>query len=93
MALVPKWEDSQDCPPLAPRQAELAAQKALLKLMPEISNWKTEKISIRRAGYPSNWIYIVELTTLFPQGEVRGKHEEMEIVVLMNGIVINPEKD
>ena len=90
---VPKWDAHQDFPPLAPRRAELAAKRAIQKLMPEITDWTANRISIRRAGTPDNWIYVVELSTLFPQGEIRGKLEAVEVLVLLNGIAVIPTKD
>ena len=88
----PEWETLREVPPLSPRRAESAARDRLLETFPAIKDWESEKICLRRAGNPRNWIYIVEMKPPAQGLITGGRLESIEIVVLMNGKTIKPKK-
>ena len=65
----------------------------MLEILPAIKGWESERICLRRAGNPGNWIYVVEMKPPAPGLVTGGLPESIEIVVLMDGKTIMPKKE
>jgi hypothetical protein len=87
----PRWADSDDSPPLAPRPAMRSARLMLAGLVPNADQWRTGSVNLQQVLFADTWIYIVEFRqpSKSPAG---GVVTPMRVVVLMNGRAIIPVK-
>jgi hypothetical protein len=83
IANQPQWKPEQDYPPLPPRKAEAEALAQARLIRPDITEWGTLGISLRRSD-TGLWYYVV---TLWAHDRFRtgGYRDELEVPVLMNG--------
>ncbi len=88
VAKTPAWAASADYPPLSVRKAEQLAEAKFQKLLPDKSDWERKRIIIESIGDDAHWYYRVEFAPIEPQS---GRQGSLEIVVLMDGKVIEPE--
>jgi hypothetical protein len=88
VAKTPAWAASADFPPLSARKAERLAVAKFHKLLPDKSDWERKRIVIESIGDDAHWYYRVEFAPVEPQ---LGRQGSLEIVVLMDGKVIEPE--
>lgn len=89
---TPKWDESQAEPPLAPRQAVLAARQCLEKLKLPIQQWEVDLIALLPAGEDSYWLYDVTFSEFSGRGSA-GKLQRFSIIVLMNGRAVVPREE
>jgi len=88
VAKTPAWAASADFPPLSARKADQLAVAKFHKLLPDRSDWERKRITIQSIGDDAHWYYLVEFAPIEPQ---LGVQASLEIVVLMDGKVIEPE--
>ena len=83
---VPKWRESA-APPLSPgRTAELAGAK-LASIVRNVSGWTIANIVLEHVETEGTWLYVVKFATS-EEGA-----SSVDIVVLLDGRVILPEKE
>lgn len=93
---APRWPESQDAPPLAPRAAVRAARSMLGKMScKEAESWEPAAVALRPvAGEPNVWVYIVTLVEPFrvPKGSMAGStiRRMVDIPVLLDGTALRP---
>jgi hypothetical protein len=88
IAKTPAWDAHSDFPPLSPRKAEQLATTEFHKLLKDKTDWERKKISLEPVGDGAHWFYLVEFAPNEPQ---LGVQASLEIVVLMDGKVVEPE--
>jgi hypothetical protein len=87
VAKTPAWSASADFPPLSPRKADQLAAAKFHKLLPDKSDWERKRIIIESIGDDAHWYYLIEFAPFEPQ---LGRQASLEIVVLMDGKIIEP---
>ena len=92
----PRWPDSHDAPPLAPRAAVRAARSILGKMpCKEAEGWELAAVALRPvAGEPNVWVYMVTFVEPFrvSKGSVAGSmpRRVVDIPVLLDGTALTP---
>jgi hypothetical protein len=86
---TPLWADSDETPPLAPRRAIAVARSELERLVPAADAWRLSNVQLRPVHGPGRWIYLVGFDEPAP-GPMGGIGQTLEIVVLMNGVAVQP---
>ncbi len=96
LAKTPAWQAGSEHPPLSPRKAEGIALAMLHKIAGD-QHWMQPDISLRAfdvehgsSGHREiRWIYVLQFKLLGAMGFESGS---LNIVVLMNGTAIKPQK-
>jgi hypothetical protein len=88
VAKTPEWAVSADFPPLPARKAEQLAVAKFHKLLPDETGWERKRIILESIGDDRHWYYRVEFAPIEPQ---LGRQASLEIIVLMDGKVIETE--
>ena len=88
---VPKWGKADEWPPLSPKKAIRAAKVAIKGLVVGVEDWSPEKVLLRRVGSSENWVYVIEMFSVFPPGVTVGRSQSIEVVVLLDGSAIRPK--
>ena len=91
----PRWRNSDDAPPLAPRAAVRSARALLARMKCEQPDaWELNRVSLQPiASEPDAWVYIVEFQRLrVPKGAVIGSAfpSQLSVVVLLDGSAVAP---
>jgi hypothetical protein len=97
----PRWDDSEDAPPLPPRAAVRSARELLRKYVERADDWELAKVSVQPiAGRSDVWVYLVDFNKPLPPlpdhpGEgVAGSilRSAVSVVVMMDGTAITPQR-
>jgi hypothetical protein len=92
----PRWSQTSDAPPLAPRTAIRAARSMLgRKGCREAGDWELGAVALRPvAGEPNVWMYMVTFVEPLrtPKGAVLGStlRRAVDIPVLLDGTALTP---
>jgi hypothetical protein len=88
----PSWKESENNPPLPAQVALQRARARLALLFPNAKQWEVSEIVLRviTAQALNRWIYIVRFKPPESNQTIKGAPAGMDIVVMMNGIAINP---
>jgi hypothetical protein len=89
----PRWRNSDDSPPLAPRAAVRSARRLLGTLFTHGEQWDLSRVSLQViAGTEDSWLYLVDFGERppLPSGIGSFVGETMTIVVLMDGSAVVP---
>jgi hypothetical protein len=87
---TPLWLESDQNPPLPPRRAIAAARAELARLVPAPEAWQLSEVQLQPVGGPDRWVYLVGFSEP-PPGPLGGIGPmPLQIVVLMNGVAIEP---
>ena len=91
----PRWPETTDAPPLAPRAAIRAARSRLDRMScKEPEHWEVEAVSLRPiAGQPNAWVYVV--TFVEPLGAPKppagsSLRRTVDVPVLLDGTALTP---
>lgn len=88
---MPKWSESVEWPALSPRKA-IRSARTVAEGKSKIVDWHLQKISLIPVGDPGNWVYLVEFRPL-PRGiPVNGFVSSFQIIVLLDGRAITPNR-
>lgn len=91
IAKSPQWPDSEKHPPLSPRDAINEAQRAILRLFPDI---RSDFVKFRDCSLKnltsSHWYYLI--TFSIPDGDPFVDDGSFDIPVLFNGQAVSPQK-
>ena len=96
VATSPRWSESHDAPPLAPRAAVRAAGSILGKMScKEAEGWELAAVALRPvAGERNVWVYMVTFVEPFrvPKGSMAGTmpRRTVDIPVLLDGTALTP---
>jgi hypothetical protein len=90
---TPKWEATDDNPPLSAHRAiNLAtAMKNLLVKDSENHKWEFEAADLHFDKYVDRWYWEVTFWALSKRGQLPQHWAELQLVVLMDGKVIRPD--
>ena len=92
----PRWAETRDAPPLAPRAAIRAARSLLGRMScKEAEKWELAAVALRPvAGEPDVWVYMVTFVEPFrvPKGSMVGSmlRSAVDIPVLLDGTALTP---
>ena len=86
---APQWPETDEYPPLSPRSAIRAAEKFITNTFPAFNPW-FDHVSLRPVGHDDYWVYLVEFRPV-PEGGLDGYSRPFNVIVLMNGNVIQPK--
>ena len=92
----PRWSETSDAPPLAPRVAIRAARSVLGRMgCNEAEDWELAAVALRPvADEPNVWVYVVTLIEPLrtPKGAVLGStlRRAVDIPVLLDGTALTP---
>jgi hypothetical protein len=92
----PRWLETQDAPPLAPRAAIRAARSILGRMSCKgLEEWELATVALRPvAGEPHVWVYLVTLIEPLrvPKGSIAGSmlRRAVDIPVLLDGTALTP---
>lgn len=85
----PRWSEFLDDPPLPPRQAIQSAQSLLKRLVENADAWPLRAVRLEPMSTSNSWAYIVDFGEPPPRPD-GGLTSKLGIVVLMNGVAIEP---
>jgi hypothetical protein len=83
---TPIWSAQQDSPPLSARTAEKNAIAKCHKILANANSWRVNSIILQSPWDNTNWFYTVEFVPEAPLSQ----RASLDIIVLMNGTVIEP---
>lgn len=92
----PRWQETRDAPPLAPRAAIRAARATLGRMScKESEEWELVAVALRPvAGEPDVWVYLVTLMEplRMPKASALGSiaRRTVDIPVLLDGTALTP---
>jgi len=89
IAGTPSWSETDDLPPLSPREAIRSAKGELSALITDPQYWTLREIKLMPGGSQDKWIYVVcfEGPATSPY---RGVSDEFHMMVLMDGKAVKP---
>ena len=92
LSKTPIWRTQDEFPPLSPRKAEKAATTRFHQLFTDLKHFKCMDIILEKPffgdGYDGHWIYLVQFV---PEEFEIGTNDRIQIMVLMDGTVIDPK--
>jgi hypothetical protein len=83
---IPRWREGDPNPPLSIREAIATARKEVER-MDKHRHWALDSVTLRSIGSNDKWLYLVR----FMEELGNGLPMNVDIPVLMNGIVLKPE--
>jgi hypothetical protein len=94
----PRWQASEDNPPLSPRAAVRSARSVLLNMVERAEDWALVRVSLQSiADRADLWIYVVEFSEARPDlsnqsgGVIRSAlGSPLSMVVMMDGTAVTP---
>ena len=90
----PEWKKGTDNPPLSAQKAIEHADKKKATLVKDGKDfqWRLESASLIPAG-KGRWYWLVKYSQIVRGGGLSGSPRTLRLVVLMNGMVIEPKKE
>ena len=85
LTATPSWNDENENPPLAPRQAVQIARATLLQLMSEKVKWDLAGIRLRPSDMKDKWFYEIEFREPAHPISIAHPLGGISVYVLMNG--------
>ena len=89
IAETPSWSETDDFPPLSPREAIRSAKGELSALVTDPQYWTLREIKLMPGGSQDKWIYVVSFEGP-ATSPYRGVSDEFHMMVLMDGKAAKP---
>jgi len=88
---APLWRDDEESPPLSPQQAKRMAKAYVSQFIPESRNWRVERLSLEPINARDQWIYVVDFCPVPIGGSTFGNATPFQIVILLDGTLLQPQ--
>jgi hypothetical protein len=82
---------TEELPPLSPGRAQVIARRALERVLPSGQTWQLDAVRIVGGALGRHWLYEVAFTREYPPGVAVYGGDRFDILVLMDGTVVEPK--